>query len=117
MTFKEMVEADNVDVFMNTDEFAETHDIEYDGETYEDVCCVITQLKEQDRTTAMRDHAEGVYLVTSIFHCPKDSLGGVIPEKGTKIGISDDDFMREYYVAQSGCDLGMIRLELEAFDE
>jgi len=117
MSFKEMVSADNAKVFMNLDEFAEIHDIEYDGETYEEVACVITQLKEQDRTTTMRDHGQGIYLVSSIFHCPLDALGGVIPEKGTKIGISDDDFMREFYVAQSGCDLGMIRLELEALDE
>ena len=117
MSFKDMVNEDNSSIFMNLDEFAETHDIEYDGETYEDVSCVISQLKEQDRVTKMRDHGQGIYLVTSIFHCPLEALGGVVPEKGTKIAISDDDFMREFYVAEAGCDLGMIRLELEAMDE
>lgn len=117
MSFKDMVARDNAAVFMNLGEFAEEHDIVYDHEEYKQVSCVISQLKEQDRTTTMRDHGQGVYLVTAIFHCPKDALDGNIPEKGTKIGISDEDFMRWYYVAQSGCDLGMIRLELEALDE
>ena len=117
MSFKDMVHEDNVTVFMDLDEYAETHTIRYDGETYEDVPCVISQLKEQDRTTKMRDHGQGIYLVTSIFHCPLASLGGNVPEKGTKIAISDGDFMREFYVAESGCDLDMIRLELEALDE
>ena len=117
MSFKDMVKADNERVFMNLNEFAETHDILYDGETYEEVSCVISQLKEKDRVTKMRDHGQGIYLVTSIFHCPKDALEGVVPEKGTRIGISDDDFIRWFYVAQSSCDLDMIRLELEAMDE
>jgi len=117
MSFRDMVAADNARVFMNLDEFAETHDIQYDGETYEDVSCVITKLKEQDRSTSFKDHAQGIYLVTAIFHCPLESIGGTVPEKGTKIKISDEDFMREFYVAQSGCDLGMVRLELEALDE
>lgn len=117
MSFKDMVAADNASVFMNLGEFAETHDVEYDGELYEGISCVISQLKEQDRTTTMRDHGQGIYLVTAIFHCPLDSLGGNVPEKGTKIRIDRDGFMKDYYVAQSGCDLGMIRLELEALDE
>lgn len=116
MSFRDMVANDNSNVFMNQDEFADKHTILYDGEAYEDVLCVISKLKEQDRTTKMRDHGQGIYLVSSVFHCPLEVLGKV-PELGTKIGISDGNFMRWYYVAQSGCDLGMIRLELEALDE
>ena len=55
MSFKDMVAADNAKVFMNLDEFAETHDIEYDGETYEEVACVITQLKEQVGSLTAQD--------------------------------------------------------------
>lgn len=117
MSFKDLVAADNVNVFMNADEFAEVHDIRYDYAWYRDVTCTITQLKEQDRTTKMRDHGQGIYLVTAIFHCPLEALDGIVPEKGTKIGISDDDFTKDYYVAESSCSMGMIRLELEALDE
>ena len=44
MSFKDMVAADNTSVFMNLEEFAETHDIRYDGVTYCDVSCTITKL-------------------------------------------------------------------------
>lgn len=116
MSFKDSMHADNP-IFLNLDEFGEVHDIWYDGETYKDVPCVISQLKEQDRTTKMRDHGQGIYLVSTVFHCELSALNGNIPEKGTKFGISDDSFMREFYVAESSCDEGMIRLELEALDE
>lgn len=117
MSFKDLVAADNVNVFMNLGEFAEKHDVTYDYAWYPDISCTITQLKEQDRPTKMRDHGQGIYLVSAIFHCPLEALSGIVPEKGTKIGISDDDFMKDYYVAESSCSMGMIRLELEALDE
>ena len=117
MSFKDMVAADNTSVFMNLEEFAETHDIRYDGVTYYDVSCTITKLKEQNRPTKMRDHGQGIYLVSAIFHCPLESLNGNIPEKGTLFSVSDESFMKDYYVAESSCAMGMIRLELEARDE
>ena len=58
MSFKDMVESDNLSVFLDTEYFGEEHSIRYDGETYEKVPCVITQLKEQDRSTTMSDHAQ-----------------------------------------------------------
>lgn len=118
MSFRDMVESDNHAVFMNLDEYADRHTIRYDGETYENVPCVISQLKAQDRTIPTVDHAQGIYLVTAICHFPLSSLDNIIPEKGGRIDISDETgFLRRYYVAQSGCDLGMVRLELEAYDE
>ena len=118
MSFKDMVEADNHSVFMNLEEFGTPHTIKYDGEIYANVTCVISQLKAQDRTVPTVDHAQGIYLVTAICHFPLESLNNIIPEKGGRIDISDDTgFMKRYYVAQSGCDMGMVRLELEAYDE
>ena len=117
MSFKDMVEADNLSVFLDTAFFAEEHNIKYDGEVYKNVPCVISQLKEQERNTTMSDHAQGVYRVTAILHCKLDDIGGILPEKGGKIFISDDTFMRRYFVAQAGCDMSMVRLELEALDE
>lgn len=117
MSFKDMVSADNENVFLDTDFFAEEHTIKYDGVTYKNVKCVITQLKEQDRSTTMRDHAQGIYLVTAILHCKVADLNGIVPEKGGMFYVSDGSFMRQYLVAQSGCDMGMVRLELEALDE
>ena len=118
MNFREMVAQDNVKVFGNTNEYADLRTISYDGEDYFKVHTVMTKLKEKDRTIPVKDHAQGIYLVTAIVHFPLEELGGHIPEKGSRITISDDSgFDREYYVAQSGCDLGMVRLELEEYDE
>ena len=119
MSFRDMVAADNLKVFCNTDEFADPRSVWYDGERYDEVHVVMTQLKEKDRTvTTQKDHTQGIYLVTAIVHFPKDELGGHVPENGALISISDDEaFRHQYYVAQSGCDLGMVRLELEAYDE
>ena len=118
MSFRDMVESDNSAVFMNLGEYADLHSVRYDGEMYRTVPCVISQLKAQDRTIPNADHAQGIYLVTAICHFPLASLNSIIPEKGGRIDISDESgFMKRYYVAQSGCDLGMVRLELEAYDE
>ena len=119
MSFKEMVNSDNSTVFLDTEFFGENRTVVFDGEEYEEIPCVISQMKEQDRVTQMSDHEHGLYRVTSVFHCKADDVDGNIPEKGRKFGIydPDDQFLREYYVAQSSCDMGMIRLELEAIDE
>jgi len=115
--FKDMVEADNKNVFINASEFAELHSIIYDGVTYEDIPVVLSGIKEKDRRQLVADHVQGLYLVTTVMHCAASDLGGVVPEKGMKIKINDGDFFREFYVATSVVDLGMIRLELEAIDE
>lgn len=117
MSFRDSVESDNTRVFMNTEEFAEPHTVRYDGDEYRGVRCVISKLKQKERTTTMRDHAQGLYAVTAVFHCPAEMMDGNVPEKGARIQIDDEGFMKDYYVAQSACDHGMIRLELEAYDE
>lgn len=121
MSFKDMVAADIKGVFLNLDEFAEKRTVIYDGETYEDIPIVLSGLKEQDRRQLDRDHAQGLYLVTSILHCALDDLGGKQPEKGGLIKINDEEdgggFFRRYYVAASVCEMGMLRVELEAIDE
>lgn len=119
--FKDMVTADNQSVFLNLGEFAEKRTIKYDGEVYEDIPIVLTGMKEKDRRQLMRDHAQGLYLVSSVLHCAMSDLGGKQPEKGTRIKINDREggggFFREFYVAASVCEIGMLRIELEAIDE
>ena len=118
MSFRDMVLQDNEDVFCNVEEFGDPRTIVYDGVEYKDVPCVLSKLKEKDRQPHAKDHAQGIYEVTATVHFPAEKLGGFVPEKGCKISISDDDdFLRQYYVAQSGNDHGMVRLELEAYDE
>lgn len=119
--FKDMVARDNQAVFLNLDEFAERRTVIYDGVTYADIPIVLSGLKEKDRRQLMSDHAQGLYLVSSILHCTLSDLGGAQPEKGQRIKINDQEggggFFREFYVASSVCEMGMLRVELEAMDE
>jgi hypothetical protein len=115
--FKDMVEADNRNVFINVSEFADLHTVIYDGETYEDVPLVMTGIKEQDRKQLVPDHVQGLYLVTNIMYCSVADLGGNVPEKGMKIKVSDGSYYREYYIGASVNYMGMLRVELEAIDE
>ena len=121
MSFKDMVAADLHNVLLNLGEFAERRTVEYDGERYEDIPIVVSGLKEKDRRQLVSDHVQGLFLVSSVLHCARDDLGGKQPEKGTRIRINDEEggggFFREFYVASSVCELGMLRVELEAIDE
>lgn len=116
--FHDMVAADLANVFFNQDEYAEPRTIVYDDITYKDVPCILTKTKETERTVSMRDHAEGLHLVTSVLHYPVSELNGIVPEMGKRIRISESTgFLYSYYVIQSECTMGKVRAELEAYDE
>lgn len=120
MSFKSMVESDIKDVFLNPEEFAELRTVVYDDISYENIPIVLTGLKEQERTQTVSDHAQGLYLVTAVLYCALSDLDGVWPEKGRIIKINDEEngrFFHSFYVAASSCEMGMLRIELEAFDE
>ena len=121
MSFKDSVAADIRGTFLNLDEFAERRTIRYDGETYTDIPIVLSGLKEKDRRQVSSDHAQGLYQVSATLHCSKSDLGGKTPEKGARIRINDREggggFFREFYVASSICEMGMLRVELEGIDE
>ena len=121
MSFKDMVNADVRDVFLNLDEFAERRTVKMDGVEYTDIPIVLSGLKEKDRRQLQSDHVQGLYLVHSVLHCSLTDLGGNQPEKGQRIRINDREggkgFFREFYVASSVCEMGMLRVELEAIDE
>lgn len=119
--FKNMALADNDRVFLNLNEYGDKRTVIYDGVTYSDVPIVLSGIKEQDRRQLVSDHVQGLYLVSSILHCSIRSLGGNQPEKGRRIKINDQEggggFFHEFYIAASVCELGMLRVELEAMDE
>ena len=96
-SFKDAVQEDLNSVFLNLDEFAETHTVYYDGEEYSDIPIV--------------------YRVSRVLHCDIAAIGGKQPEQGCKLGIDENGFVRSYYVASSVCEMGMLRVELEAIDE
>ena len=126
MSFKDMVAADIRKVFLNTDEFAELRTVRYDGMDYDGpehrgIPIVLEGPEETDRRQLVSDHVQGLFLVSTVLHCAMDDVGGSQMEKGQRIKINDQEggggFFREFYIASSVCEMGMLRVELEAVDE
>ena len=122
MGFKDMVKSDIANVLMNTEEFAESHTVKYDGEVYADIPIILQRVKQSDRPIIQSDHAEGIYLVTAVAYINEKDLDGVIPEQGHRFEIDDGEalgktFFRKYSVVTSKCEMGLITLELRGYDE
>ena len=125
MSFKDMVADDIRAIFLNTEEFAERRIVKYDGETYagEDgagISVVLSNIKAKDRHQTAQDHAAGLYIVSQTLHCDLADFGGVKPEQGMRLEINDaegSDYFQRFTIAQRGDEMGMLRIELEAYDE
>lgn len=120
MSFKDMVEADNKRVFLNSAEFAANHTIVYDGSAYSDIPVLLTKVKESERPDPA--DMQGIHIVTAVAHISLSDINGVIPEQKQSIQIDDGTalghpFFRKYRIVTSDCEAGMITLELEAYDE
>ena len=85
MSFRDMVRADNQRVFTNLLEFARPTTIVFDGDRWDDVPCVLTQVRAKDRQAGQSDHAQGIYLVSANAYFDVTQTGGAIPEKGSRI--------------------------------
>lgn len=122
MSFAEVVKADNAGVFLNTEEFAEQHTIKFGGETRSDICVTYIKVKQSDRTVLKADHMEGVHLVSAKAYFSTKDVGERIPRHGEWFEIDEGEalgkpFFKRYRVATVENSMGMICLELEAYDE
>jgi hypothetical protein len=120
--FRASLAADLRRAFLDLDAFGEPVTVEYDGEVYHGVQAVVSGPAESGRAIrrADTDYTQGLYKVAAIFHCAAPDIGGELPEHGARFKLGrgcDGGFLREYRVAESACDGGMLRLELEAVDE
>ena len=119
MSFKDIVEADNKAIFLNDSEFAEKHTVKYDGKMYTDIPVLFIKVKELDKQVR---NMEGTYGITAVLHASATDLGGKTPEKGQRISIDTGTalgrpFFSDFKIATSKNELGMVTLELEAYDE
>lgn len=122
MNFKEMVERDNVNVFLNCGEFAEKHTIKFDGKTYENISVILSGVRQSERIKTKSDNMQGVYSVTAKAYFSINDTEGNMPEHGKRFEIDDGEalgktFFRRYRVASVQNEMGMICLELVAYDE
>ena len=106
--FKDMVEADIVNVFLNLDELAEIHNL--DGV---ECACVISSDKTDDRAAALHgkqrtpDGLHGDYITV----CVKTSDLKRIPKEGTNFKVDD----KRYTVDSCTEDMGMLTIALGAY--
>lgn len=129
MSFKDVVRADIANVFLNPDEFADVRTIRFNGEVFENVRVVLTQIKQSERAVLIeqrgmmgnRDRMQGLYQATARLYVAADDIGGHVPEQGQRIDISDgdesNDWFRRYYVASASLDCGLLCVEMEATEE
>ena len=123
MSFKSMVEADNRGVFLTAAEFAELHFVRYDGTLYggtDGIPVLLTKVKEMKCPVVA--NMAGVHLVSATAHIALADLCGIVPEQKKMIEINDGfalgkPYFRKYTVVTSDCEMGIVNLELEAYDE
>lgn len=116
MSFKDRVNRDVSNVFLDTRFFAENRTIRYDGEEYTDIPVSLQETGEDERQPKVDDHAQGFYLVRAVLFCAQSDLAGVQPEQGTWLEINSPDapdFFERFRVISSFCEMGMLRIELE----
>lgn len=104
-SFKDCVAHDIHGVFLNTDEFADTHMI--DGREM-DVIIDDDALVERDAARG-GVHTDGTYRVRRLLYVDKDDYGGR-PPSGKRLNLDG----REYRVVQADEAAGMLSIEIEA---
>ena len=121
MAFKDMIAADNAAVMLNTAEFAEMHVIKFDGNTYE-IPAVLEKIRESDMAVPQSNRTQGVYKLSAKVYFNAKDVNENVPEQGKTFEIDDGEalgkpFFVKYRVATSENALGMVCVELEAYDE
>lgn len=122
MSFKDQVAADNLGVFLNTNEFADVYTVRYDGEVFENVPVVRRTRQDQPKrgtgSAYIHDYSKGFFIRSDIVHLRRCDIGGYVPETEMPFEMEKDDgFYEKYRVKKSIDDMGMIRMELEVWDE
>lgn len=122
MNFKKMVEEDIHGVFLNDGEFAERRTVKYNGTLYENISVLLTKVKESEHPVIPTESVSGIHKVSVVVHMSLKDMRGKVPEQKQLILISDGEalgkpFFRTYRIVTSDVEMGMIVLELEAYDE
>lgn len=127
MSFLDQVAADNANVFLNCGEFAELHTVKYDGVTYDGedhtgIPVVLTRLQQSKTPVPVTSHWDGLRSVKYKVHVALADIGGILPNEGEWISISDgiavgETYYRRYLIVTSGEAMGMVTLELEANED
>lgn len=106
MNFKDVMNADIANVFLNTEELAEKHVIELEGEPY-----TIPAIIEKTAFSKFEKQWDGVYQSSlTIFLC-KSNIARA-PIRGQMVVVDG----KQYNVAECIEDMGMLEMHLEVPD-
>lgn len=119
--FKDLLNRDIGNVFLNADEFAEKCTVIYKGEAFRSIAVSLQENMDSERQNrTVQDHAQGLYLKSKILLCAAADLGGRHLEKGGLLEIirmrGGVRFSEKFTVTACSCEMGMIRAELEAME-
>ncbi len=118
MSFKNSIAGDIMDVFLNTDEFADEYTISFGGKTYRDVHAVLCGGQETARARSHADdHAQGLLKASHTMYCASDALGGLLPRQGAHIRLLDESGLEsDFHILNSTCESGMLKIGLDAIE-
>lgn len=115
MNFKDVVARDIKTVFHNSNEFAETQTVIYNGKEYT-IPVILDRTEAKDRKKTIHDHAEGIFVSDLVAYIAYEDIK-VIPRKDRKIEIGTDDCLELYNIIGVQHEDGEIILDLEMMDE
>ena len=102
--FKEILKSDIHDVFLNIDEFAETHTI-----NGKEMDAVIDDMEAVEREKRMKSHMDGVYMRQFVLYVSAYDFGA-LPGVGKAVTVD----RRRFTVADATSEGGMYAITLEA---
>ena len=110
-TLKEMIQGEDLAIFLNADEFAEEHTIGYIGKPGIKVMAVVQTPTNMEKFQNEQDYAgyDGIYGTEYIVHCKKADLPEV-PAEGVKLKL--DGKICE--VSSCADDMGMLSITMHA---
>lgn len=122
MSFKDTVQQDIGNIFLNTEEFAENHTVKFGGEVYKNIPVVQEIVKQSELALSSANLMEGVYSITAKAYFDIKKTDCKMPEQGKYFEIDDGEavgkpYFRKYRVVTAEDAMGMVCLGLEAVDE
>jgi hypothetical protein len=115
MNFKDVVARDIKTVFHNSNEFAETQTVVYNGKEYT-IPVILDHTEATERKKTIHDNAEGIFKVDAVAYIAHEDIK-TIPRKDRQIEIGTGDCLELYNIVGVQYEDGEIILDLEMMDE
>lgn len=102
--FKRLVASDIFDVFLNLEEFGETHNV-----NGKDMTVIFDDIENINREKRMKSHMDGLYVRQYFMYCAVSDFGPM-PAQGSVVTVD----RRKYGVVDAAEEMGILSITLEA---